>query len=144
MRRIFVYIFLFHSFEIISSSLSNIPVIHNATLQVLDYNSTTINGTCQECLCVMLLSETPISAFNCFQNNETCEMFFKSLTINSISLMNNSASSVYFILLPINDTIWTVATIADITNSSTSKLLLKCGIHTDDGDATPGHSNLGV
>jgi alpha-amylase/alpha-mannosidase (GH57 family) len=118
MWHIFVYIFLFHYFETISSSVIHIPVIHNATLQMLDYNATIINGTCHECLCAMVLNTTSISAFNCFQNNNTCELFSKSLMTNSFSLINNSASSVYFISLPINNTVVAVTSIVQNTSKS--------------------------
>ncbi len=100
--------------------MTRIPVIHNVSLQMPNYNSTTINGTCNECLCTMLLNITLIFAFNCFQNNRTCEIFSQSLNTNSFLLINNTASSVYFISLPTNDS--TLASTS--TTQNTSELLL--------------------
>jgi len=122
MWSIFSYVFLFYYFETISSSINIIPVIHNVSLQMLDYNSTTINSTCDECLCAMLLNTTSISAFNCFQNNRTCEIFSGPLKISSFLLMNNSASSIYFASLPIDDETLTTNIVAQSTSDFTSKL----------------------
>jgi len=62
-----------------------------------------MNGTCHTCLCAMLLNPTEIFAFNCFHNNDTCQIFFMSFITNSFSLMRNSESSLYFLSLPINN-----------------------------------------
>jgi hypothetical protein len=119
---IFSYVFLFYYVELISSSMTIVPVIHNVSLQMLDYNSTIINGTCNECLCEMLLSTESISAFNCFQNNNTCEIFSQSLKTSSFLLMNNSASSIYFTSLPIDDETLTTTIAAQSTSNFISKL----------------------
>jgi hypothetical protein len=100
--------------------MNRIPVIHNVSLQMLNYNSTIINGTCNECLCTMLLNITLIFSFNCFQNNNTCEIFSKSLDTNSFLLINNTASSLYFISLPTIDSTLEITS----TAQTTSELLL--------------------
>jgi hypothetical protein len=124
MWHILVYTFLFHHFNTISSSMHSVPVIHNVSLQMLNYNSTIMNGSCNDCLCAMFANATPIYAFNCFQNNKTCEIFSKSLETNSFSLMDNSASSVYFITLPVNQPILATTVVAQSTGSFESKSLL--------------------
>jgi hypothetical protein len=43
----------------------------------------------------MLLNTTPISAFNCFPMNTTCELFSNALASGSFSLMNNLLSLFY-------------------------------------------------
>jgi hypothetical protein len=118
---IFVFFLVFHYLDMISSSINSIPVIHNVSLRMLDYNSTVINGTCDECLCIMLLNATWISAFNCFQNNQTCELFPNPLKTSSLLLMNSSASSIYFISLPVNDIASAVASSMQSTTSFTGK-----------------------
>jgi hypothetical protein len=129
MWSIFICIFLFRSVEAISSIVTNIPVIHNVSLQAFNYNSTTINGTCDACLCAMLLNTTEISCFNCFSNNNTCEIFSKSFTIGSFSLINNSAASVYFLLLPINEIASTIISTAYTTSGLIGKSLYLCVMH---------------
>jgi hypothetical protein len=126
MWRIFSYVLVFYPFETILSSMNQIPVIYNVSLQMSDYNSTIINGTCNECLCAMVLNKTSIYAFNCFQNNGTCEIFSKAFNTSSFSLRNNSASSVYFISLPISDKSLATTVVAQ----STSKSLL-CELHQE-------------
>lgn len=122
MRCIFSYVFLFYYFKPISSSMHVIPVIHNVSLRMLDYNSTIINGTCDECICSMLLNTASISSFNCFQNNKTCEIFFKPLNTSSFLLMNNLMSSLYFISLPIDDKTLTTTMVAESTSNFISNL----------------------
>jgi hypothetical protein len=126
MWSIFICMFLFRSVEAISSIVTNIPVIHNVSLQAFNYNSTTIDGTCHACLCAMLLNTTQISYFNCFPNNNTCEIFSKSFTIGSFSLINNSAASVYFLSLPINEIASTIISTAYTTSSLIGKSLYLC------------------
>ena len=116
------YVFCLFFFETISSSINTIPVIYNVSLQLMNYNATIINGTCDECLCTMLLNMTSISAFNCFQNNKTCEMFYTSLETSSFLLMNNSASSVYFTSLPSDNQALTSTAIVQSTSSYRSEL----------------------
>jgi len=123
MHHILVFIFWFYCFSITLCSTNNIPVIYNVSLEMLDYNSTIINGTCHDCLCTMIMNSTMISAFNCFQNNNTCEIFSKSLKTDSFSFMNNTASSVYFISLPINDSATAITSATQNTSSFTSQSL---------------------
>lgn len=105
MNLIFLDLFLVQQLLVkISSSRISVPVIRNVSLKIPGYNSTTINSTCHECLCAMLLNKTLISSFNCIYNNQTCELFSQSDNINSSMLMSNTASSVYFISLPIAST----------------------------------------
>ncbi len=123
MWHIFVYVLFFHSFETISMNTNPIPVISNVSLQVLDSSSTTMNGTCHTCLCAMILNTTEIFAFNCFHNNDTCQIFSKSFTTNSFSLMNNSESSLYFLSLPINNETSAITSAAYTTSSLMGKSL---------------------
>ncbi|UJR12756.1 hypothetical protein I4U23_016930 [Adineta vaga] len=69
----------------------------------------------------MLSNTTQISAFNCFHNNNTCEIFTKSLTIDSLSLMNNSISSVYFNSLPSDTVTLEITFTTKITSYSTEE-----------------------
>jgi hypothetical protein len=115
-----VCVCLFHHFGAISSSMSSVLVIYNVSLVTANTNSTIIPGTCDECLCAVLLNATLSACFNCFRNNNTCEMFSTFPELGLYSLANNSESSFYFFSLPNYDT--TLA-IAPSTSSSTSELL---------------------
>lgn len=101
---LFVFFFVQQLLVRISSSLIFVPVIRNVSLKIPGYNSTTINSTCHECLCAMLLNKTLISSFNCIANSQSCELFSQSDNINSSMLISNTASSVYFFKLPIVST----------------------------------------
>jgi hypothetical protein len=57
-----------------------------------------------------------IFSFNCFQNNNTCEIFSKSLDTNSFLLINNTASSLYFISLPTIDSTLEITSTAQTTS----------------------------
>ncbi|CAF4151282.1 unnamed protein product [Adineta steineri] len=90
-------------------------------MHISHFNSTTtINGTCDQCICLMLMNVTSISSFNCFRNNNTCEIFSKPVVTSQLSLVSNSNSSVYFISLPIDDIQLTTAAIQETTSSFTS------------------------
>jgi len=123
MWKLFVYILLFLHFGMISSNIISIGVIHNVYLLIFDSNSTTINGTCDQCLCAMVLNTTSFSFLNCFQNNNTCQVFSKSLQTKSFTLMNNSASSFYFFQLPFDNITSTTVSRVESTRISSSELL---------------------
>jgi hypothetical protein len=112
---------LFHYFATVLSIQMSFPVIHNATLHALNSNSSIVNGSCNECLCMMQLNTTMIYAFNCFRNNGTCELFSHAFEINSITIKNHSTSSIYFISLPFDNS-------TSATASSMSKLRF-CQLH---------------
>lgn len=104
MSRPFVYLIFVQAILIVFGSTSNIPVIHNVSLIMFDYNSTVINNiSCDYCLCTMLLNST-IYSLNYFRNNNTCQLFFKSLETNSFLLTNNLESSIYFKSIPVINT----------------------------------------
>ncbi|CAF1362913.1 unnamed protein product [Adineta ricciae] len=90
-------------------------------MKILNSNSSVfINGSCDECLCIMLNNPLSISSFNCFRNNATCETFSPNITTRYLLLTNNVESSVYFSSLPINDSITSgVQTIGDVVEGTT-------------------------
>ncbi len=105
MWKILLYTFLFQRFfEGVLSSVKSIPRIHNVSLVMFNSNSTIINGTCQQCLCSVLLNTTSFSSFNCFSSNNTCQMFSQPLETGSFMLINNTRSSFYFFSWPIDGT----------------------------------------
>ncbi|UJR17481.1 hypothetical protein I4U23_004376 [Adineta vaga] len=78
-----------------------VGMISNVFLSLPSISSsvTVMNGTSQECVCVMI-SSTNISAFNSFSNN-TCEFFSNlSLTHVNYSWMIDRNSTFYFFQLP--------------------------------------------
>lgn len=117
MNTVFLGILSFQFVAKIFSSTISIPVIRNVSLHMSGYNSTTINGTCHECLCTMLLNKTSISSFNCIHTNQTCELFSRSLNTTAFSLMRDTTSSVYLKSIP---NIISVSTVPSIDQSSSS------------------------
>ena len=121
MNAVFLGLLSLQFFVKISSSLISIPVIRNVSLKMSGYNSTTINSTCHECFCAMLLNKTSISSFNCIHKNQTCELFSLSLNTTSFSLISDTTSSVYFKSIP---SIISISTVPP-TDQATSSLLSK-------------------
>ena len=78
-----------------------VPVgsIRNVSLTVPQGNPTTINGTCQSCLCA-LLSNSSLFGLNCFSDNLTCQMYSKADQSKPFSLVYSSGSTFYFFSLP--------------------------------------------
>ncbi|CAF4051395.1 unnamed protein product [Adineta steineri] len=118
-------------------------------MHVSHFNSTTIiNSTCDQCICLMLMNVTPISSFNCFRNNNTCEIFSESVVTSQLLLVSNSNSSVYFISLPINDIQLTTAAIQESTNSFTGiwynrPMFSSCALWNPDATTFADQSTLG-
>jgi hypothetical protein len=109
MWKILLCAFLFQRFESVLSSVKSIPRINNVSLVMFNSNSTIINGTCQQCLCSVLLNTTSFSSFNCFSSNNTCQMFSQPLVTGSFMLVNDTRSSFYFFSWPIDDTTLTTS-----------------------------------
>jgi len=109
MWKILVCVFLIQHFATVSSSVKFVGLIRNVSLVMFNTNSTIINGTCHECVCVLLLNTTSFSFFICFQNSNICEMFSEPLKTGSFTFVNNSASLFYFFSLPIDDTTLTIS-----------------------------------
>jgi hypothetical protein len=124
MWRIFVHIFLVHYIETRLISMNSIGIIQNVSLVMFNTNSTTINSTSKQCLCAILLNITSCSSFNCFKNNNTCEIFLKPLETGSFTLVNSSASSFYFFPFSINDMTSTIAPITQSSSISRSSIVL--------------------
>ena len=117
---IFVHVFLVHFIETISINTNSISVIRNVSLDVLDNNSTIINGTCRGCLCAVLLNITSSSSFNCFTNNNTRQMFSKSFETGSFTLVDTSTTSFYFFPFSTHETTSTPASTIQTTSISRS------------------------
>jgi hypothetical protein len=121
MLSLLIFILFLHQLEVISSTAYTIGVISNVSLVVPNTNSSIINGTCNECLCTMLLNATPISALNCFRTNNTCEIFSSTLASESFSLMASNTSSFYFFPYFIADVTSTTTQTTQSTSSSSNK-----------------------
>ncbi|CAF0825837.1 unnamed protein product [Adineta steineri] len=135
--------------QIVSGSLTQVPVIHNVSMHVSHFNSITIiNSTCDQCICLMLMNVTPISSFNYFRNNKTCEIFSEAVVTSQLSLVSNSNSSVYFISLPIDDIQLTTSVIQETTSSFTGiwynrPMFSSCALWDPDATTFADQSTLG-
>ena len=104
MWTLLICIFLIQYWETISTSTQSVAVIRNVSVVPFNTSSLIINGTCNECLCTILLQTTSFSSFNCFSNNNTCQMFSEVLIMGSFVLKNSTTSSFYFFSWPIEVT----------------------------------------
>lgn len=93
-----------------------LAVSHNVSLVMPNANRSTINNTCNECICKMMLNESSISSLNCFRHRNACELFFTPLIFGSFSLINNSSSTFYALSLPPYNK--TVGSTPNTTNTS--------------------------
>ena len=86
--------------------VSAVPVgiIHNISLDILGASTTSINGTCQDCVCALLISSA-FFALNCFHDNLTCQLHSTSNRNAPFSLIRSGSSSLYFLALPAFDTL---------------------------------------
>ena len=105
MWQILICLLLIQHLEIVSTSVQSVGIVHNVSVKTFIVNSTIVNGTCHECLCAVLSNRTSSFFFNCFSNNSTCEMFVEPLIMGSFVVVDNAASSFYFLSWPIKNTI---------------------------------------
>ena len=88
--------------SIIESSTVSFGVIRNTSLKIPHDKSTTINGTCEACLCA-LFTNPSLFSFNCFENNLTCAMHSKADQGKPFTLVAFATGSFYFVSLPTHD-----------------------------------------
>ena len=100
--------FVYGSGSTIESSTVSFGVIRNTSLKIPQGNTTTVNGTCETCVCA-LVSNPSLFSFNCFENNLTCEMYSKADQDQPCSLLDFVTSAFYFLSLPTSK-LTTVAT----------------------------------
>ena len=91
----------------IESSTVPFGVIRNISLKIPQGITTTVNGTCETCVCA-LVSNPSLFSFNCFENNLTCEMYSKADQDKPFSLLDFATSAFYFLSLPT----WKLTTVA--------------------------------
>ena len=91
----------------IESSTVPFGVIRNISLKIPQGITTTVNGTCETCVCA-LVSNPSLFSFNCFENNLTCEMYSKADQDKPFSLLDFATSAFYFLSLPT----WQLKTVA--------------------------------
>ena len=87
----------------VKTAASTVGLIRNVSLMLYDVNSTTISGTCQQCLCKLFLNGS-YSSFNCNDDQLTCQMYWKDQQSQSYSLKRNSSNRFYFLSFPVNST----------------------------------------
>ena len=90
-----ILILFMHQCKSIPTEIHKIGVIHNVSMITSNGKSSIMNGSCNKCLCAMLMNATLISGFNCYKTNETCEFFSNALESGSFWLMNSSISTFY-------------------------------------------------
>ena len=59
-------------------------------------NAPIINGTCEECLCSIIKNSLEIGSFNCFINNNTCQLFSKANFYEY--WFNNDTEAIFYFL----------------------------------------------
>ncbi|CAF1559340.1 unnamed protein product, partial [Adineta ricciae] len=86
-----------------------VGLIQNVYLNVPNFSSPLIYGSCDQCLCLMINSNQTIVSFNCYQNNRTCQLFNNSLNFFRNQLNDELNSSFYFLQYPprnFTDLLW--------------------------------------
>lgn len=76
--------------KLIMSTVSQISI------SVKNTASVPFDGTCQQCLCYIMIRARDTTSFNCFTNNDTCELFSMPLDTPGVIADKNSKSVFYF------------------------------------------------
>ena len=98
--------------------------INNVSLNILQTNAINMNGTEQQCLCVLTHKTSLFFGFNYFSDNSTCQMHSKSDQNKSFTLVNDGTSVFYFLSLPYYTPPWSnTRYIERVTSNSIGELL---------------------
>ena len=112
---------LLHQWTTEGVTTTSVGIIRNASLTILNTSATTINGTCEECLCALLVNSTVFSV-NCFHENLTCQLHFTENQNKPFVLIDSANTAFYFVSLPTYVASQsTDSTTHEITSQSTSK-----------------------
>ena len=96
---------------VIDCSAITVGIVNRISLNVPIWSTRSTNlpiltGNCQECLCSIVtnsfsttISSSSIGSFNCFTDNQTCQLF-SSKTFYEFSLTNNANGTFYFFQIP--------------------------------------------
>ena len=83
-----------------SSGIFSIEIVPGISLRLVQDQKISIPGTCEICLCALLANTSLFFSFNCFDDNGTCEMHFKSDQGKAFTLMKSNSTDFYFLTLP--------------------------------------------
>ena len=89
----------FYPLTFIGVNCVSLGIIHNASLDILAANITTINGTCAQCVC-RLLADPAFFSFNCYHQSITCQLHSAQNLNLPFALITNLDTSFYFRSLP--------------------------------------------
>ena len=99
MRSVLITILVLHGLATLELGAVPVGVIHNVSLTVLNTNTTRINGTCEQCVCSLLVGSA-FFALNCFHDNRTCNLYSASNKNKPFSLITSGNVSLYFLSIP--------------------------------------------
>jgi hypothetical protein len=94
----FLYLIILRDIMVQSVTIGSIK---NASLTIFNTSSPVIRGTCRECMCAMLLNSN-YSSFNCYTDNQTCHMHWKSDQNRSFQMVPSASTIFYFVSLPMS------------------------------------------
>lgn len=73
-----------------------ISTVSHISISVPNTASVLVNGNCQQCLCHIIVNTSDTTSFNCFTNNDTCQLFSIPLDTSEITAHKDSNSVFYF------------------------------------------------
>ena len=94
-----IVILLLHGFITIETGQVPVGLIHDASLNIPSGMTTTVNGTCDQCLCTLFTSSQFFSV-NCFSENVTCQLHSASDQSKPFNWIIAIHASFYFLSLP--------------------------------------------
>ena len=99
MRSTLTSTLLLYQVAIVAVNAVSIGIIRNASLNIVGASATTVNGTCEECVCTLIANSTFFS-LNCFPDNLTCQLHSVSDRNQPFSLIDGVSTLYYFLSLP--------------------------------------------
>ena len=99
MRSVPIAILVLHGLANIELGAVSVGIVRNASLLILNANTTIIHGPCEACVCSLLTQPTFFS-LNCRSDSLTCELYSVSDQNRAFTLMTGVNVSFYFLSLP--------------------------------------------
>ena len=94
-----ITILVLHGLAMMELGAVPVGIIRNASLHILNGNTTVITGTCEACVCSLLTQPTFFS-LNCRSNHLICELYSVSDQNKAFTVLTDVNSSFYFLSLP--------------------------------------------
>lgn len=104
----------------LSTATIRLGVVYNTSIIASTSKSFMIYGNCKQCFCNISQNFRNATSFNCFLNNNTCQVFTESIDEMNIKIVQNSNTIFYFLQNPLDYTTHPIDLTSESSRTHTS------------------------